>query len=303
MSTATFSNGLKLSISPLMDNQFIFESATLTEKVNGELPDLVVNYMSDADRIGMNDVESISIIYPNGTSIKCKGYVYSISFAASKFTVKFMLCDPSFPRSNNTNSFSSISNAIRSTYPGETNFNVRSDVDDVKIYQMSESNYKFCSRCCKMYRKYSIYGYAARGLMISSLDEWNPKTKIGERDVLKKVGSTMITNSKLLATDSVIDGYSDMDSSHVNFTYNDVLISANSEYKQLIANYLYNSSMGTSKYLSNYTTNVSIPLDITDQVEIISPEIKHKKFYVYMKITSITKTLVKTDYAVKSIDL
>jgi hypothetical protein len=305
MNTAVFNDGTKISITPLMNNNFEFDSLIISEFAFGELPSLEMTIKTDKDISCMGDEESIKITFSNGSKINGTGYIYSSVYLNGAMTIKMFGVRSEFCRSNLTNQYSSLKDAISSTYKGSVYLNTESDISgNTAVTQISESNYHFCNRCCEAYRKYVIYGYTISGLVINTLTNFNPKLTLTERSTIKKSSASDLTNPKSLGYDSSIIDYSaGKDKYHVTVSYKDSYVSCNTECKNLIANYLYNRSMGDSKIIANYSSASILPLTLTDHVKLSNSETKCSKYYVNSIIYTISRSAVKAEYSFNSIDI
>jgi hypothetical protein len=253
----------------------------------------------------MGDTESVKITFSNGSKMSGDAYIYSSVYLNGAMTIKMFGVRSDFCRSNLTNQYSSLKDAIKSTYKGNVKFNTESDISgNTAVTQISESNYHFCNRCCAAYRKYILFGYSISGLVINTLSNFNPKLTLTERSNIKKSSASDLTNPKLLEYDSSIIDYSaGKDKYHVTVSYKDSYVSCNTECKNLVANYLYNNSMSHSKIVANYSSASILPLDLTDHIKLTNSETKCSKYYVNSIIYTISRSAVKAEYSFNSIDI
>lgn len=304
MAELTFTGNVKLNITPIFDSRCMFISYLSKENILGELPQVELKIKCDEDVCNILDEVTGSLVDGNGNSTNWTGYVYSVSYLNNECTIKIIAAPIKFVRDKVTTSYSSITDTIKSLAPGDFISNTESDLlNDIKIYQLNESNYKLCTRCSAAFKKNSIFGYGLGSLRILDLSNLVSKADFGAKVDFNEIDYPELTDPTLYEFNTEFIDYSEgNDPNHTFVIFNDHLICVNTEYKDLIGNFMYNKRFKTTKNIANYKYNSLTPINICDCVTIENKDTNIKNCFVTSKITSIEYTKLTTSVSIQSID-
>ena len=301
-----FGSGCLLEILPLFkeDNRFLFVACTIKESIFGGLPTITINAKTSKDLIDVSEEITGSLTNADAVKTTFEGYVYAVSTALDKCTIKIMCVRPDFIKKERVNKFNSMNEAIKGLYQGKIISNTESDLmNDMLIFQKDISNYNLIKKCLAGYKKNTIYGFSIGGLRINDLSNWKPKKTVVARLNIQPVDATKLTDPKLYHKDTEFIDYSDgKDSDHKIVKFYDQHVPVNSEYEDFVANIQYNSRFMTMKNITNYKTRELFDLDITDAVEVEDDQKRTKKCFVSSRIINFDYNKMQVDYTIQSID-
>jgi hypothetical protein len=258
----------------------------------------------DHDLVKISDVVEGKLINEDGFEFQIKGYVYAISYINNICVIKILCVDPSFLRTPHTNSFSSITDAINSLYPGDIEVNTQSDLlNDIPIYQIGESNYSLCTKLAKSFKKSTIFGYGLGSMRFNDLKNFESKYDFGAKVDLKEVTPPELNDPKLYNFDiNFIDYSSGKDPNHVLVEFNNKVYPVNKKYQDLIGNYLFNSKLKVTKNIGNYELRYLPPVQICDGVTVQNRDLSIEKLFVSHREIMINYNELRVNLTLQSIE-
>jgi hypothetical protein len=101
---------------------------------------------------------------------------------------------------------------------------------------------------------------------------------------------------------SYVDYSSGADPNHILIKYNSQYFPVNNEYKDLIANYIFNQRFTSAKNTSNYKMRELTPVKIADGVNVGNDDVTINECYVSSRVIQISLSSLEVSYTVKSIN-
>lgn len=301
MASVNTSTGTILSISPLLDEDAIFQSFVSTESINGDIPSIEVKIKTFRDLTSVKDKQHIKIVNQNGYAIESDCYVYGIEYLRGICSIKMMPVNGDFTRKIKTSTYRGGESVI-GVFSGKVNKTVKSDIlKDVYLYQKSETDYHFLTRFLKSYRKNTIFAYTLDGLIIRDLS--NFKGLIG----LNRQGNTNANDSTEQELSDPKRYESDIEilerfTNHMKVRVHGEIYDVNNEYETLLGNYGFFERFNAFKSLYNFSTPELLEANLCEGINYYSTETKVEKTIISSRKIQITGTDITIAYSLRSIN-
>lgn len=297
--------GVNINIPAINDKECQFVSLETSESILGELPTATLKLRCDRDILNLLDSVTIKIDNSSGYSIVSNMYVYQISYLSNLYTVNLMVGTPDFTRKNFTGKFTNIKNAVNSLRYAELVTNSDTDLlNDIPIYQMSSTNYQLLTKLLKAWKKNTIFGYALDSIRINDLSNYQKKWEdFSMRINLTEIDAPALTEPKKYSQTTKFVEYSDgVDPNHSYVMFDSSYQPIDNEYRDLFANYLYNTKFATTKNVYNTSIRELVPVNITDGTEVGNKMTSIFKIFISARKMYFDMNTVKVDYTFRSIE-
>lgn len=312
-------------IDGLFDDKVEVFEVTITEDIGGEIATISLkadiknlegtvkptgNYDNFSYKVNQ-EFKGTLISGKHGTSFKFECFLYDLKYYTQAVEMKFLCCKPKFTKENVVTKYTTIDNAIQSTWQLARLDKVKTDLmnfeDPWYLYQMNETNYSFNKRLCMSYKHDTVFAYCIDGLQIIDWTQWVPGIELRDQvDVNLKIGSGFfepkLYEQKIDYIDYNADDveYEKDPNHHFTKMYQDV-IPVNSVYKELIGNFLYNKRFLIKKRTNYMEMNYLPGWHIGDPVKIKSTQLVYKEFFITGRIVEFRKSEVKVHFTLQSI--
>lgn len=301
MKIVTLATGATLSVEPLFtDNDIVFNRFELVEYTGGSLPDINLSVRTTKDCCKLGDILKFKIVNESGWCNEFEAYIYQLSYINTNLTLKLSVCDPEFVRKHYTVTYNGVKEVLNSTYKFSIDSNVDSDlVDNITLYQMDQSNYKFLTNVMNGYRKDIIWGYASGKLMIRDIRNWNSEFSIDA-----KAGASVIAEQEIQDP-----AKNDFDIEILEqFTYftkikfGKEIVDVSNTYLDLIQNRLHNSKYSNFRSAYNFSMKYIPPIMLCSNVNVVSDETSVENCFVTSRKIEMADTDLHCSYEVKSVN-
>jgi len=303
----------KFRIKELFDKEIELISIVICETLYGSIADVELNAnIKELDEdFKLNKEYNCSLIdqYGNVTEFKC--FCAFLSFVDNFLQMKFLCCDKDFTKKSLVNKFKNIDDAIKSASKMQRLDNplIKTDLlefnDPYYIYQTNEANNRFCTRLCWSYKHYTTFGYLLNGLKFIDLKSWKPDLELIERRDIRLLEPASWNRNKKLDEDiKYIDYSNGRDPNHILIKFFDQTIVADTPYKFLIGNKLFNEKLVQFsqknkfevKFYPGWTVGTFVNLKPSPQINFIECIITSRRI-------KFEKASVSTLYGIQSIVL
>lgn len=300
--------GIEVEFKPWTDTNYRVNYLHIFESIGGELAsgDIHLWHDNSDDALDLVTNETTGTLVIRDTKEGGTGIEYEIpifitrrEFYRTTLDLNFIcIPDVSFIESPISTEYDDITDALNSLYPG--NIDIRTDTDldnDIKIYQMCETNYDLCTRLAYSFKHDTIFAYSWDGFMLKelcgeknsqgdteSLDD--PPIKLGALGLMNYTTKYNLTYNADLNF-APVNTWEDSDNSATQTDYSDyefkncraitdydVYCLCGTKYQSLVENYRYNKNlMDANIYSKMIITGGDFPgYKLGDVIKFTSPE-------------------------------
>ena len=305
-------DGSSFRIDKLFDEDIELLKVHIEEGLYGDIPDIVVNLKTDKELCKINQEFTGSLISKDGYTNKFKCFVYDITYNLNEMEIKFMCCLPKFTKDRVVTKYTTIDNAIQSTYQLDRLDDVKTDLLDFSdpwyIYQKNETNYHLCRRLCKSYKHNTVFGFLLSGLRFRDLLTWKPEVILRDKVDINLQSPSNWIHPKLYDQELKFVDYNsnvvefEKDPNHQFVEYYEDIIPVNNIYKELIGNFLFNQRLELSKNINEFQLKFLPVYQVGDFVKIPSEQIIFNNCFISHRIIDMTKADISVHYTIQSID-
>lgn len=305
------SDGSSLEIKDLFDKEIEIMSATITEGLYGDLPELDVSFSTDdPDASEVNKKYECSLKSGDGSEWKFSAFVYDMSYKENNMKLKMICWDQKFSRDKFTTKYTSIKNAIESTccskLVGNPESVLNTDISfsgDSALYQRNETNYHFCNRLCQSYKYNTVYGFVLDGLLFVDLKSWKKEIELNDRAEVSLITPSSWSEPKLYKQDiEYIDYSKGKDPNHTTVRFYESTVTVNNDYKDIIGNMMYNTKLMNSKNISTFTMKYIPQYRVGQFAAIPSDQIKFNECFISRRVVDFNKSKVDVTFTIQSIN-
>lgn len=301
----------KFYISDLFDRSD-WESCkvTIEESMFGDIPEIRLEMHCKKPICTNNEEFTGWLMDKNGNKELFNCFVLDFTFNNKISNITLLCCKPKFTKDNVVTKYSTIDNAIQSTWqlnilklPKDFQSDIMQLDSDHYYYQKNITNYNLCSRLCKCYKKDVLFGYGINGLTLMDLQQWKPINQgnpfIDMKDINLNGNNDYVDPKLYQMNNSFVDYSKGKDPNHQLVLYYQQLIPVDNAYKDVIGNMLYNQRYDTSMRLANFRMNYYQKIRIGDGLEIQSPLNKYPEARVTKRVINIDDNAIKVDYTIQ----
>lgn len=300
----------------LFDDDMELISVHFEEKLYGDIATFDIKCRTDKELISIGKKITAKLITQYGYCNDIQGYVYSIKYIHNDMIINIICCDPKFTIGKAVTKYTSIDNAIKSTYslPRLDKPPVKTDLmkfsDPWYIYQKNETNYSLCKKLCMSYKHNTVFGFLLSGLKFKDLKNWIPEIVTTDQAEINLVDSPLFNNPKLYDesvdyaeynTDAP-DMENEIDPNHKKVIMYSEIQTVNNVYEDLIGNYLFNKRLSISKNTNNFKIHYLPDWQVGDFIKINSNQLKFKECFISSRIIDYTRASVDVSLTIQSIN-
>jgi hypothetical protein len=312
MLTLNGSDGSKFIINELENSPYEIHKVQISEGCWGALPKIEVLFKYKVLPVTLNQILTGSITTLKGYKIKFNGYVHTCTFHKDEGSFTIICVDKNFINNKFTTYYSNIDSAINSTWKRSRLDNIKSDIVSFKspwkLYQMDETNYHFCSRCCQSYLHKTVYSYRFAGLKFTNLRNWKAETVINDRAEAEIISTNTWEVPRTYEQDVTSDNPNsdivefEKDPNHVYVRCDEGLIPVSSAYRDLIGNYLYNQRLVDTPHQTSWRLRYMSEIQCGDMIKINSKFVNYNECYVQSRTITYDHADVSEVLITKSIN-
>lgn len=291
---------INLNILPLFNSNFHFVSFTSEERANGFMPTIEVVIECTEDLTFVGDVHKLKITNSYGAEFSCSIYVYSIDYVAGRCKIKFMPVEPDFMRIVKTATYKGGDSALSSVWKWQLDKNVNSDIlNNVTVYQKSETDYRFINRILKAYKYNTIFAYTINGLIIRDLTSFKSVENKNRQGETKPKTPQEISDPKRYGSSiEVLERFTN----HVKIRVYDKIYDVNREYETLIGNSEYFKRFKSAKSDYTFETNELYSANLCEGIQYYSKDTKVQNTFIESRRIEFEATSVRITYNMRSIN-
>lgn len=299
-SVITTSSGIKLSISPLVNDSNAFLSCTIEEAVGGEMVKLKVRMATDKDPCAVLDTMAVKLVNETGWAFKFNAYVYELSYENGGATIKMYGCTPQFLRGTHTDVFPGMDAAIASVWDGDVNKNADSDTPGgLRLYQKNESGYNFLRRVMPGYKYDTVWGFGMSGLTIRDMNRWSEEYRFYRKYDAAPISVPSIGSPKLYDEEvEIVDTFAN----HYKVRHGQKVFDVDKEYYDLMRNTMHNMRLSTSKADLTFKSPILAPCCIGAHIGYTSYDADIRRLFLSARTVDIQKASAEISYTLKSFE-
>lgn len=309
-----FSEGGSFVLNKLFDHDIEVHSLKITESLYGSVPTIELKFgCSDEEELPeIGEEFTGSLKTDSGYENKIQCYLYSVQKSLNHITMNFLCCKPKFMKDRVVTKYTSIDDAISSTWQLDRLDSVKTDIlrftNSHYIYQRNDTNYNLCTKLSKSYKYNTVFGYTLSGIKFIDLNDVKNVGEMDEKGMIALTQPSSWSDPKLYSLGDIkfIDYNNspqfESDGNHVMVNMYTDQIDTDNAYKDLIGNFLYNSKLGTTKNISSFKSNKLMDYQLGDFINIDSDQNNYQCNYLSKKIIEVNLGEVKVNYDFQSIN-
>ena len=299
----------------LFDDDMELISVHFEEKLYGDIATFDIKCKTNKQLVNIGDKIKAKLITVNGYCNDIEGYVYNFTYNLNE-SQKVLCCDSKLTRGNVITKYTSIDNAIESTYllARLDNPKVKTDLmkfsDPWYIYQKNETNYSLCKKLCMSYKHNTVFGFLLSGLKFKDLKNWIPEIVANDQGEINLVNQPSFGDPKLYSQTVDYNNYNtdapdmenEYDESHKQILMYSSMAVMNPVYEDLIGNYLFNQRLAVSKNTNNFRMSYIPDWQVGDFIKINSDQIRFKECFISSRIIDYSTANVGVSLTIQSIN-
>lgn len=312
MRTLLLTDGSEFRLLEIFDNDFEFISAHIEESLYGDITRIEFRCLCDTKIVELLKKYKGYLKSKTGKKWEFECFCYQISYDNKYLEAKFMCSKIEFTRNIVTTKYTTIDNAIQSTWQLNRLDTVKTDLlsfdRDHFFYQMSETNYNLCTKLCFSYKYNTVFGYLLNGLKFIDLKAWKKEIELNDQVDIKLEQPASWTSGKLYESTVNIIDYNhsspeyEIDSNHRIVGNYDQLLFCDTTYKDLIGNYLYNRRLKLMKQSNIFRLNYLPDFEVGTYVKINSTQIRYSNCFVSKRIINMEQSRLEIVIQIQSIE-